>query len=62
VSVRDVAAVTIRAVNDPRLEDKEIRIDANRMTQNELVELWQDMSGRSVMRVAVAAPGLLTSG
>ena len=43
VSVPDVAAVTVRAVHDPRLEDKEIRIDTNRMTQNELVELWQDI-------------------
>jgi phenylcoumaran benzylic ether reductase len=55
VSVPDVAAMTVRALNDPRLEDKEIRIDADRVTQNELVELGQDMSGRSVKRVAVAA-------
>jgi hypothetical protein len=55
VSRPDIASVTIRALNDPTLQDKEVRITANTMTQNELIDMWQEMSGRSVKKVQVTA-------
>ena len=52
-SVPDVAKVTVRAVSDPRMRNKEIRITANTITQNLLIALWQTTSGRTVKRVSV---------
>jgi len=57
-SVPDVARVTVRAVSDPRLRNKEIRITANTITQNLLIALWQTTSGRTVKRTSVPAAEL----
>lgn len=57
-SVPDVAAVTVRAVSDPRVRNKEIRITANTITQNFLIALWQTASGRTVKRTSVPAAEL----
>lgn len=54
-SLADIAAVTVRAVNDPRMQNKEIRITANTLTQNELVALGQTTTGRTVKRTSVPA-------
>ena len=59
-SVPDVAKVTVRAVNDPRVLNKEIRITANTITQNFLIALWQTTSGRTVKRTSVPAAELET--
>ena len=57
-SVPDVTKVTVRAVNDTRMQDKEIRITANPITQNLLIALWQTTSGRTVERIGVPAAEL----
>ena len=54
-SVPDIAAVTVRALSDPKMQNKEVRITANRMSQNELVDLWQRKSGRKVKKITVPA-------
>jgi uncharacterized protein YbjT (DUF2867 family) len=57
-SVPDVATVTVRAVNDPRMLNQEIRITANTITQNMLVALGQTTSGRTMKRTSVPAAAL----
>jgi uncharacterized protein YbjT (DUF2867 family) len=57
-SLPDVARVTVRALNDPKMQDKEIRITANTITQNLLIALWQTTSGRTVRRTSVPAGDL----
>ncbi|AEH87677.1 MULTISPECIES: NmrA family NAD(P)-binding protein [Mesorhizobium] len=47
VSEKDIAAVTLRALEDPGAVRREIRIAQNRITQNEMIELWRKVSGRS---------------
>jgi uncharacterized protein YbjT (DUF2867 family) len=54
-SIADVARVTVRATNDARMRNKEIRITANTITQNLLIALWQTTSGRTVRRTGVPA-------
>jgi uncharacterized protein YbjT (DUF2867 family) len=57
-SIPDVATVTVRAVSDPRMQNKEIRITANTITQNLLIALWQTASGQTVKRTSVPAAEL----
>jgi uncharacterized protein YbjT (DUF2867 family) len=57
-SLPDVAKVTVRAAIDPRMQNKEIRITANTITQNLLIALWQTASGRTVTRTSVPAAEL----
>ncbi|RVA25978.1 NAD-dependent epimerase/dehydratase family protein [Mesorhizobium sp. M7D.F.Ca.US.004.03.1.1] len=47
VSEKDIAAVTLRALNDPSAVRSEIRIARNRTTQSEMIDLWRRVSGRS---------------
>ncbi|WP_214476023.1 NmrA family NAD(P)-binding protein [Mesorhizobium sp. dw_380] len=47
VSEKDIAAVTMRALEDPGTVRREIRIAQNRITQSEMIELWRQVSGRS---------------
>jgi uncharacterized protein YbjT (DUF2867 family) len=47
VSEKDIAAVTLRALNDPDALRSEIRIAQNRATQSEMIDLWRRVSGRS---------------
>ncbi|MDF3150871.1 NmrA family NAD(P)-binding protein [Mesorhizobium sp. XAP10] len=47
VSEKDIAAVTLRALNDPNAIRSEIRIARNKITQNEMIDLWRRVSGRS---------------
>lgn len=55
VSESDVASVTVRALNDPKMQDKAIQITPNTMTQNEIIDVWEKMSGRSVRKVKVTS-------
>jgi uncharacterized protein YbjT (DUF2867 family) len=57
-SVPDIAKVTVRAVHDPRMRNRELRIIANTITQNLLIALWQTASGRTVARTGVPAAEL----
>ena len=56
--IADIATVTARVLNDPKMQNKEVRIIANTLTQNELVDLWQKQSGRTVKKTRVAAQDL----
>ncbi|KAA3447831.1 NmrA family protein [Mesorhizobium sp. SARCC-RB16n] len=47
VSEKDIAAVTLRALEDPDAVRSEIRIAQNKITQGEMIELWRQVSGRS---------------
>ncbi|AGB45482.1 putative nucleoside-diphosphate sugar epimerase [Mesorhizobium australicum WSM2073] len=47
VSEKDIAAVTMRALDDPNAVRSEIRIAQNKITQREMIELWRQVSGRS---------------
>ncbi|TPM34184.1 NmrA family NAD(P)-binding protein [Mesorhizobium sp. B2-3-4] len=47
VSEKDIAAVTLRALEDPKAARTEIRIAQNRITQSAMIELWRRVSGRS---------------
>ncbi|MER9587003.1 NmrA family NAD(P)-binding protein [Mesorhizobium sp. M0276] len=68
VSEKDIAAVTLRALNDPGAIRSEIRIAQNKITQNEMIDLWRRVSGRSprivpqsadeVEAMIAVAPGL----
>ncbi|QKD02807.1 NmrA family NAD(P)-binding protein [Mesorhizobium loti] len=47
VSEKDIAAVTMRALEDPNAVRREIRIAQNRVTQSAMIDLWRQVSGRS---------------
>ncbi|MEI9419134.1 NmrA family NAD(P)-binding protein [Mesorhizobium sp. Cs1321R2N1] len=47
VSEKDIAAVTLRALEDPDAVRGEIRIAQNKITQSAMIELWRQVSGRS---------------
>jgi uncharacterized protein YbjT (DUF2867 family) len=57
-SIADIATVTARALNDLKMQNKEVRIIANTLTQNELVDLWQKQSGRTVKKTRVSGEDL----
>jgi nucleoside-diphosphate-sugar epimerase len=54
-SVPDIATIAARAVNDPTMRNREIRIVANTVSQNELIDKWRKQSGKTVMKVPVPA-------
>lgn len=58
VSEADIAAVTLHVLDDPRAENRRIRITQNTMTQKEIIDLWTRMSGRGVAVVPVTADDL----
>ena len=68
VSEKDIAAVTMRALEDPGAVRREIRIAQNRITQGAMIDLWRQVSGRSphiakmsaeeLEAMIAAAPGL----
>ncbi|TGQ80404.1 NAD-dependent epimerase/dehydratase family protein [Mesorhizobium sp. M8A.F.Ca.ET.207.01.1.1] len=47
VSEKDIAAVTMRALEDPDAVRGEIRVAQNKITQSGMIELWRRVSGRS---------------
>ncbi|AZO53757.1 MULTISPECIES: NmrA family NAD(P)-binding protein [unclassified Mesorhizobium] len=47
VSEKDIAAVTMRALEDPNAVRGEIRIAQNKITQAEMIDLWRRVSDRS---------------
>lgn len=58
VALRDVATIVARALTDPAMRDRKLRVTTNAMTQNQLIELWRQMSGRSVATVTVSSDQL----
>lgn len=57
-SLDDIAGLTIRALADPAMENRELQIAANPVTQDEMISLWQRHTGRSVSRKTVSAADL----
>lgn len=58
VSEKDIAAVTLRALEDPNAVRREIRIARNRITQGQMIDLWRGVSGRSPRIVNMSAEEL----
>lgn len=57
-SEKDIAAVTMRALEDPNAVRREIRIAQNRITQSAMIELWRQVGGRSPRVVGMSAQEL----
>lgn len=58
VSEKDIAAVTLRALEDPNAVRREIRIARNKITQGAMIELWRRVSGRSPRIATMSAEEL----
>ncbi|TSE11698.1 NAD-dependent epimerase/dehydratase family protein [Mesorhizobium intechi] len=58
VSEKDIAAITMRALEDPNAVRREIRIARNRITQGQMIDLWRRISGRSPRVVNMSAEEL----
>ncbi|MFC5403212.1 NmrA family NAD(P)-binding protein [Cohnella soli] len=57
-SESDIACVTVHALNDPAMANKEIHVSANTVTQNELIGLWEMLSGKAVKRIPISPDDL----
>jgi uncharacterized protein YbjT (DUF2867 family) len=58
VSEKDIAAVTMRALEDPGAVRSQIRIAQNKITQGAMIDLWRRISGRSPRIVNMSADDL----
>ena len=54
----DIGKVVAKAVNDPRAANKKLVIKVNTLTQNEIIETWERVSGKKVARTTVSAEEL----
>lgn len=59
VTLQDVAYFTTAALDDPGMAKKEMRITANVRTQEELISLWEKMTGSTIRRNHVPEKALL---
>lgn len=61
MNISDVAALTIRAVDDPRTLNKIVylRPEGNVYSLNELVEIWECKIGKTLERIYVSEEDLL---
>lgn len=57
-SVSDVARVTAATVDDPRTENKELFFMVNAHSQEELIQVWEEMTGKDVKRIPVSLEDL----
>jgi phenylcoumaran benzylic ether reductase len=58
VSLSDFAKVTAATVDDPRTKNKDLHITANVVSQEELIRLWEEISGKRVKRMPVSLEDL----
>ena len=58
VSVSDVARVTAACIDDPRTLNKDIYITTNVLSQAELIQVWETLSGKQVKRIPVGLEDL----
>lgn len=58
VGVKDVARVAVETAIDPRTVNKEIMVNAEFLSQEELVHLWEEMSDKNVKRIPVSVEDL----
>jgi uncharacterized protein YbjT (DUF2867 family) len=49
-SVQDIARITIATVDDPRTRNMKLAIVSNVITQAELIQLWEEITGKSIKR------------
>lgn len=54
VSVSDVAKLVASTVDDPRTQNKELVITANAVSQEELIQIWEEITGKDVKRIPVS--------
>ena len=57
-SLADIAEYTCAIIDDPSTENHEIYVQANKISQNELINTWERLSGKTVEQVAVAGSDL----
>lgn len=57
-SVYDIARVTAATLDDPRTLNRELAIFVNAHTQEELIQLWEDVSGKQIKRIPVSIEDL----
>ncbi|WCJ29118.1 Bifunctional pinoresinol-lariciresinol reductase [Euphorbia peplus] len=57
----DVATYTIKTINDPRTLNKTLylRPPENILTQNELIQMWENMSGNKLQKIFISAQDFL---
>ena len=53
-SLGDIAKYTAAVIEDPSTLNKEVSISPNKITQSELIDLWESLSGKSVERIPVS--------
>lgn len=54
----DIAGFTAALVDDPEMENREVRLSANEMTQEELIRTWEHISDSRVEREVIPASDL----
>jgi uncharacterized protein YbjT (DUF2867 family) len=59
VALPDIARFTTAMITDPSMANKEVRITANVMTQEELISLWEKLTGSTIRRNHVPEKALL---
>jgi uncharacterized protein YbjT (DUF2867 family) len=57
----DIARFTAEMIADPEMENKEVSISANIMTQDELIHTWEQLSGATIKRNVVSDEELLNT-
>lgn len=54
-ALSDIGKYTAAIIEDPDTIDREVLISTSRATQNEMISLWEDLSGKTVEKDFVAA-------
>ncbi len=54
----DIARYTAAIIEDPNTKDKEVSICTNQTTQEDMIRLWESMSGKTVTRKPVSGAEL----
>ncbi|XVF52100.1 hypothetical protein PTKIN_Ptkin04bG0237900 [Pterospermum kingtungense] len=59
----DVATYTIKAIDDPRTLNKTlyIRPPENILTQSQLIQIWEELSGKKLDKISISAQDFLAS-
>ena len=63
VDENDVATYTIKAIDDPRTLNKTLylRPPQNILSQRELVDMWETISGNKLQKISISAQDFLHS-
>jgi hypothetical protein len=52
-ALNDIARYVVRTIDDPNTLNKRIMIDGHATTQNQLIDLWEEISGTKLQRKQV---------